>query len=143
VSGTDLDDRRPYDRRFKRDLNALAPGLWARLDTVPTLEPPIRDTTMRYLLELACQVQNIRNIEIGRAALASLPRDWALHHIERYAEPLAATDDEWAFRRLGEVYELLGADTSARRLAAPGEASSKPEIREAAQDLLDRRERRT
>jgi hypothetical protein len=43
-------------------MNAFQAGLWEHLDAVPTLAPQIREAVLQYLLELACQAQNIANI---------------------------------------------------------------------------------
>jgi len=40
-------------------MNAFQEGLWQHLEAVPLLEPEIRDRVICYLLELACQAQNI------------------------------------------------------------------------------------
>ncbi len=126
----------PYEQRYRQQMDAFQPGLSLRLHLVPMLEPDVRDAVMRYLLELACQAQNTGNIMLGRAALLGLPRGWLLEHIETYAEPLLELEDEWEYRRLGELYEELD-DELVRRLVRRGLVSSGEDIREAAQDFSD------
>jgi hypothetical protein len=102
---------------------------------VPTLNPSTGDAVLSYLLELACQAQNMRNIELGRTALLALPRAWLLDRIEAAAEPLLELGDEWEYRRLGEVY--LGLDQElVRGLIARGRDSQDEGIKEAAEDFL-------
>lgn len=127
----------PYEESYRRQMDTFQEGLWAHIDAVPSLEPATRGTAVRYLLELACQSQNVQNIMLGRKAILSLPRDWLLLNIERYAEPLLQLEDEWEYRRLAEIYEQLGRDL-ARHLALRGLASQDGGIREAAQDLVRR-----
>lgn len=123
-----------YEESYRRQMDAFQEGLWAHLDAVPSLQPVTRDAVLSYLLELACQAQNVQNITLGRKAILSLPREWLLCYIERYAEPLLQLEDEWEYRRLGEIYEQLEHDL-ARRLALRGLASRDGGIREAARDL--------
>jgi hypothetical protein len=66
-----------------------------------------RQFVLSYFLELACQAQNMLNIELGRASLVTLPRKWLLEKIEAAAKPLLDTNDEWEYRRLLEVYWKL------------------------------------
>ncbi|MDP9375151.1 MAG: hypothetical protein M3Q65_22415 [Chloroflexota bacterium] len=124
-----------YDVAFKRQMNAYHEELWQHLALVPALEPQTRNAVMEYLLELACQAQNERNIDLGRRAILGLPRAWLLQHLETYAEPLLQLEDEWEYRRLGEIYLRLD-EGLVRRLAARGLESRDEGIREAAQDFL-------
>jgi len=89
-----------------------------------------------YLLELACQSQNIKNIQVGRIAILSLSREWAVREIEIFAEPLIRLEDEWEYRHLGELYEKLDVGLL-RRLVARGLVSRNPAIRETAHELLE------
>ncbi len=123
-----------YEERYRQQMDTFRAGLWSRLDLVPTLEPDLRDVVAHYLLELACQAQNIANISLGRRALLGLPRVWLLAHVEVYAEPLLQLEDEWEYRRLAEVYEHLDQGLL-RRLIARGLDSRNGEIREAARDF--------
>ena len=122
-----------YDRSYKKQMDAFPKGLWSQLELIPMLEPDVRKDIIQYLLELACQCQNMRNITLGRESLWSLPREWLIQHIESYAEPLLQLEDEWEYRRLAEVYEGLDGDLL-RRLIARGLESRNPDIREAAAD---------
>jgi hypothetical protein len=126
----------PYDVAYRRRMEAFAPGLWADLGRVPALPPETGRAVLAYLLELACQAQHIRNIELGRAALAGLPRRWLLARIEAAAAPLLRLQDEWEYRRLLELYERLDPGLW-RRLVAWGRRSPVAAIRAAAAAALD------
>jgi len=65
---------------------------------------------MCYLLELACQAQNIPSITLGCQALLAFPRDWLVQNIERSAAFLLEVGDEWKYRRLLGIYEQLDDD---------------------------------
>ena len=88
----------PYTIAFRQQMTISHKDLWKHLELTPKLEPKIGDAVLRYVLELACQCQHIRNIELGRMALLELPREWVLQHIERVAEPLLQLNDEWEYR---------------------------------------------
>lgn len=126
----------PYDTMYRQRMDTFAENLASRLDTVPTLEPAICDAVMGYLLELACQAQNARNIVLGRTAILGVPRVWLLANIERYAEPLLQLQDEWEYRRLGELYTQLD-DALLERLVIRGLSSQDEGIRQAAHDFGD------
>ncbi len=130
-----LSDHNPYDQAFKQALDGYDPQLWAHLDRVPVLDAATQRAILNYLLNLACQATHYRNIELGRAALVALPRTWLLEHLDDAAAPLLALNDDWEFRRLGDVYMLLDRHR-ANILLHQGLASTNANIREAAQDLL-------
>ncbi len=121
-----------YEAAFRRQLDAYHEKLWTCIDVVPTLNPSTGDAVLSYLLELACQSQNMRNIELGRTAL--------LDRIEAVAEPLLELGDEWEYRRLGEVYLELDQEL-VRGLIARGRDSQDEGIKEAAEDFLQAMDR--
>jgi hypothetical protein len=92
-----------YIERYKQELDGIHKNLWLHLDSVPQLSHLEQQAVLSYFLELACQTQNILNIELGRASLIALPRDWLLKNIERAFKPLLQNNDEWEYRRLLEV----------------------------------------
>ncbi len=122
-----------YDIRFRHQLDEYCEGLSTNLDLIETLSDEKSDAALSYLLELACQAQNMRNIELGRTALFSLPRTWLLERIERLSEPLLNVDDEWAYRRLMEIYQHLDGHL-VQRLSTHGKKSLNPDIRDTAQE---------
>lgn len=125
-----------YDTSYRQRMETFAADLAGNLKAVPTLAPATRDAVMRYLLELACQAQNAQNIRLGRAALLGLPRAWLLANIEHHADPLLQLQDEWEYRRLGELYAQLDDDLLGR-LVTRGLASLDTDIRQAAHDFED------
>jgi hypothetical protein len=119
---------------YQQRMETFATGPAENIGAVPTLEPATCDAVMRYLLELACQAQNTGNIQLGRAALLGLPRAWLLAQIERHAEPLLHLQDEWEYRRLGELYAQLD-NALLGRLAARGLSSPDSNIRQSAHEF--------
>jgi hypothetical protein len=117
-------------------LERIQPGLSENLELMVDLSPVSAQEAVRYLLSLACEAQNARNISLGREYLAKIPRDWLVERIESWAEFLLTANDEWEFRRLLELYSVLD-ETLTRRLVERGKASSIEEIREAAFEWAD------
>jgi hypothetical protein len=127
----------PYDIEFRRQMDSFHENLWANPELAPSLNDAVADSMIAYLLELACQCQNIRNITLGRTALWALPNQWLLEKIEPIAEPLLQLNDEWEYRRLLEIYWRLD-KSLVKKLALRSLDNPNPEIREAGQECLDK-----
>jgi hypothetical protein len=115
-------------------MDAFHPGLWERLELVPTLANSGGLDVVDYLLELACQPQNTMNIDLGRRALVGLPREWLLSCIEERAAARLSLNEEWEYRRYLEACCFI--DTQlAERVAALGLGSDAADVREAAREF--------
>jgi hypothetical protein len=123
-----------YEASYRSQMDQFYPGLWERLDLLPTLEPELAKDVLVYLLSF-CRNQNIANIMIGRRAIAEIPRDWLLKHIEKAAQFLCTYNDEWEYRRLGELHQALNDPDLMRRYIQRGFDMDNLEILEAAQDF--------
>jgi ATP-dependent RNA circularization protein (DNA/RNA ligase family) len=126
----------PYEAEFKRRMERFQSGFGEGPEGILCLDPARANGAISYLLEVSCRAQNARNIELGRRALLSLPRDWLLGRIERIAQSTLDLEDEWEYRRLLELYRALE-ESLAQRLAARGLGSLNAEVREAAEDFLE------
>ncbi len=93
-----------YDINFRCFLNSYHPDLLVRPELIEQLEFAQGQEILSEFIELACQCQNIRNIELGRAGIWMLPKKWVLEYIEKVAEPMLQQGDEWEYLRLIEVY---------------------------------------
>ena len=95
----------PYDISFQYLLNSYHPDLLFHPKLIEQIEFAKGREILFKFIELACQCQNIRNIELGRAGIWMLPKQWVLDSIEEVAEAmLQQDDDEWEYLRLIEVY---------------------------------------
>jgi hypothetical protein len=130
-----------HEKSFKQSLDAFQKDLWAHPEQLSLLEPSKAMEALTYAVDLACSSQNSHNIHLGRQFVTAAPRDWVLKHIEQVAEPLVQLNDDWEYRRLLELYEDLD-DGLLLRLAKRGLQSSNPEIRDAANDFIERRQTR-
>jgi hypothetical protein len=93
-----------YDINFQRFLNSHHPDLLVRPELIEQLEFAQGREILSEFIELACQCQNIRNIELGRAGIWMLPKKWVLECIEEVVELMLYQGDEWEYLRLIEVY---------------------------------------
>jgi hypothetical protein len=89
---------------------------------------------LRSAVQLACQPTYVPRIVAGRQSVLAMPRDWVLENIERVAEEVLDLSDEWEYRRLLELADLIDAGL-VHRLAALGLRSDDSDVREAAEDF--------
>jgi hypothetical protein len=88
-----------------------------------------------YNLGQACQRSSPSANRAGWRGILDLPRDWALRHLEPFAERELDLEDEWEYRRLLEVCALLDRGLL-ERFIRRGLTSANPEVREAAAGYL-------
>lgn len=89
---------------------------------------------LRAGLALACTPSGIGRILAGREQVLALPRTFVLENIEAESAALLDLDDEWEYRRLLELADLLE-PALVQRLVARGLTSRNPEVVEAATDF--------
>jgi len=126
-----------YVSEYRQKMNDFRDQLWNQLYIIPTLDLNLQRVVLFYLIELACQSQNDINIQIGREALLSLPRQWLLSHIEGVVELINKSEDEWEYRRLLELYWLLDKKL-VKRFALQGLKSENPDVVEAAEEFINK-----
>lgn len=122
--------------RFKRAFDSIEPNLCENFELTPNLAPEKGYLVISYLLEFACQCQNMLNIELGRAGLLSLPQYWLLQNIKKVMPRVLNLDDEWEYRRLLEVLWKIDKGL-VREFTIQGLYSGNAEVRETARDSLD------
>jgi hypothetical protein len=132
----------PLDPRMQRTLdwlNQYQPDLWNHLDRVPHLGQPAGREILAGFLRLACQCQHVGNILIGRHGITAVPRPWVREHIEEVAGQTLNLEDEWEYRRLLEVCQMLDPQLL-RHFVERGLASPDEYVREAAEDFSGTRQ---
>jgi hypothetical protein len=102
---------------------------------MPETAPAPTLAALRAAVECACQPQGITLIEQGRAAVLAMPRDWVRAHLAGVAEAALDLSDEWEYRRLLELLDLLDDVVLLRRFVTPGLSSADKHIRQAAEDF--------
>jgi hypothetical protein len=124
----------PYDQDFRIGLEVISPGLSDDLSRASLLEESQIRLLFSFLLERACQCQNMGNIILGRSTLKEIPESVRLAHLEETANRVLDLEDEWEFRQLLWVYDELGRGEAFDRLILKGLASPDPELRAAARN---------
>jgi hypothetical protein len=124
----------PYDRRTREELEEISLGLSEAFHRVSSLPDSDAERAVESLLRRACGATHERLITLGREYLLEANRPWLVSRIERLAESSVNLKDEWDFRRLLELYQMLDQALLAR-LVEVGLRSSNPAISEAAQDF--------
>lgn len=89
---------------------------------------------LRDKLLTACQSSYAPNIIRARDEILSLPREYVLNNISTIATESLNLADEWEFRRLLELYQLLDNELL-QGLINIGIASGNEELKEAACDF--------
>ena len=110
-------NRSRYEVSFRKTLNTFCEGLADNLQLITGLSENVAAEAIAYLVQLACESQNIANISLARQALSKLPPTWLVPRIHAIAEGnLDLLNGEWECRRLLELY--LPMDASLARTFA-------------------------
>lgn len=131
----ELNPNNQYDINFQCFLNSYHSDLLSHPESIEQLELAKAREIILYFVELACLCQNIRNIELGRAGIWMLPKQWVLNCIEEIVEPMLHQNDEWEYRRLLEVYWHID-KSLVKRLAMRCLDCDDSEIRELGKECL-------
>jgi hypothetical protein len=124
-----------YDMDAKRQLEDISPNLSCDLSQIVSLSDAQGELVLKVALERSCCAQNARNITLGREIIMALPREWVLPRIDGVAQRvLNLTGDDWEYRRLLEVYDVLDRSLL-KKLVAAGLTSDNEGIREAAEEF--------
>ena len=124
----------PYSQRYMREMNSFYLNLWEHLDILPSLPEEKGEEVISYLLRIACQSTHIGNIQLGRDTLAAISRDWLGERIHDIAVRTLNFNDDWEFRRLAEIYQMLDGRLLTN-LCQLGKQSENPAIQEVATDF--------
>lgn len=92
-------------------------------------------SALRNALQLACESQNVGNIQRGHAAIAVLPQEFVLSYVAKVAKDSLDLTDEWEYRRLLELLQSVNAQVAFDEFVAIGLESRNEEIKEAAVDF--------
>ena len=94
------------------------------------------ESILRKNLLDACQASYTPNISKARDNILELPKKWVLDNIHPIATEVLSLSDEWEYRRLLELYQMLDKELLTK-LITIGLKSNNPEIKEAAYDFKE------
>jgi spore cortex formation protein SpoVR/YcgB (stage V sporulation) len=92
------------------------------------------DGNLAMALELACQCQRVEHIVRGRRLVGEYIVQLGVETVEKHAHTCLDLEDEWEYRRLGEIFVEHSPPALERHIAG-GLRSANPEVREAATDF--------
>ncbi len=84
------------------------------------------------LLEAACKYQNVGPIVASRTVLSKIPAADVHELLPSVVRTTLDLDDEWEYRRLLEVLQVVNQSGLLAQYIVAGKKSSNPEVREAA-----------
>ncbi len=118
-------------------MDAFYPSLWEHFDILPSFPQEKSVKVIAYLLKIGCQSTHIGNIRLGRESLASIPCNWLTERIHDIASQTLDLNDEWEYRRLLEIYEILDQGLL-KNLCQLGKQSKNIAVQEAANDFTEK-----
>ncbi len=132
-----------YEEMIRDRLNQTAgKDIWFKIKEIMDLPETTVDAVVCELLGYACSSTNIMPITIGRECLQAFPSEFITEKIRKLALSAIDINDDWDYRRLLEVAELISEDLLIWALSL-GEDSDDYDITEAHNDfklrlLMDR-----
>lgn len=125
-----------YSQHYIEEMNSFYPSLWEHFDILPSFSKENSTGVISYLLKIGCQSTHIGNIRLGRESLASIPRSWLIERIYNIANQTLDLNDEWEYRRLLEIYQILD-NGLLKSLCYLGKQSKNIAVQEAANDFTE------
>lgn len=127
-----------YEEAIAASLDRIA-GREIYFDAGEIMESPdeIASGIVAELIRWACEPTNIMPITIARERLCQFPREWAAQRIRQTAVQAINIADDWEYRRLLEVCELISRELLAWALTL-SEGSEDPDVLEATEDFRER-----
>ncbi len=118
--------------RLYRELQKSHPLATLWIDGKCNLSLPEQLTVVARLFETACKSQNVGHIVASRNVLSKIPVVNLRELIPSAVGRTLDLDDEWEFRRLLEVLQVVSQPEQLAHYIVAGKSSSNPDVREAA-----------
>lgn len=126
-----------YEEMISRQMNQIAgKEIYFHADEILCESSEISSSIIGLLLSFACSATNITPIDIARNCLQQFPTDWISEKIKQTAFSSINIYDDWDYRRLLELSELISEDLL-NWVISLGENSDNPDILEAVNDFKE------
>ena len=126
-----------YEKAVADAVNQIAGrDIYFRASEIMALPDDTAAEIVGTLLSWACCGQNTLPITIARECLTQFPAEWVSQRIRQTYTRFIDIADDWEYRRLLEVCELISRDLL-RWAVALNEASTNPDIAEAVNDYKE------
>lgn len=126
-----------YEQRIVEEINGIAgKDLYFDTNAIMNESDEVSEKIVARLLYWACNPTNISPISTARKCLTQFPVEWISNKIKKvYAASIDIADD-WDYRRLLELSELISNDMLCWALDLNKE-SSNDDIKEAISDFIE------
>lgn len=94
------------------------------------------DKIILHLIDLACNAQNIANINIGRYFLQITSKDWLMKRLERLIKSFLENGDYWNYIRALELLSTIDKSLT-KEIATKAIQHKDLEIQEVGKDFLE------
>jgi hypothetical protein len=127
-----------YENAIAESLNNIAnKEIYFRTSEIMALSEETASEVVGELISWACQPTNIMPITIARSCLKQFPIEWVSHKIKKTVFRFIDINDDWDYRRLLELCELISLDLLKWAIEL-NEKSTNPDIAEAVDDFNER-----
>ena len=125
----------PYEEKIREKINKIAnEDIYFKPSEIMQKSEDVVDNIICELLSDACCGQNVLPIEISRELLLAFPKKWISSKIKKLAFRSIDINDDWDYRRLLELSELISKELLIWAIAL-SDNSENPDIIEASYDF--------
>lgn len=99
----------PYFQSFSTFMDSVYNGksIIENWNLIENLSDESSDKIIFHLIDLACNTQNIENINIGRYFLQKLSKDWLMKRLKRLVKSFLKNGDYWNYLRVLELLSTI------------------------------------
>ncbi|MDD6278833.1 MAG: hypothetical protein PUA81_03460 [Oscillospiraceae bacterium] len=127
-----------YEKAIADSLNSIAnKEIYFSTSEIMALSEEIASEVVGELISWACQPTNVMPITIARNCLKQFPVEWVSPKIKQTVFRFVDITDDWDYRRLLELCELLSLDLLKWAIEL-NDKSTNPDIAEAVDDFNER-----
>lgn len=128
----------PYFPNFLAFMDSIENGKSIMKDwsLIEKIKDENSDKIISHLIELACDAQNIGNINIGRYFLQKSPKDWLIKRLKRLINSFLDNGDYWNYERALELLSTIDKSIT-KEIATKAVRHTDLEIKEVGRDFLN------
>lgn len=128
----------PYFQNFSDFMNSIDNGksILKNWNLIEKIKDENSDKIILHLIDLACDAQNIANINIGRYFLQSTSKDWLMKRLKRLIKSFLENGDYWNYQRALELLSTIDKSLT-KEIATKAIQHKDLEIQDAGKDFLN------
>jgi hypothetical protein len=126
----------PYTEQIKIEINTIAEkNIYDDINEIYLLSDKKSNDVIKSLIKYACWATNDLLIILSRNLFSSMKKEWVSSKIKLLAEDVIDFNDEWEYRRLLELADIISEDLLEWAIKK-SVGSYNEEVLEAANDFL-------